>query len=309
MSVSTPAKKLSVPFANESTLKNDVPLDPVDPLASYRGGFPRVNMLPVTAGGIPPEGQDFNGILFDMSAHTVWLNAGGMYKFDATLLAEIGSYPVGAVLQDTAGVSSYVNILVGQTGNFNTDPTLIGVSWMPFSGVALNNSASTLDVAFESAGNITLDYEHYSVKVLTIFGVLTTNVTLTFPNSIREIVVINACTGAFSLSVKTAAQSGSLPIIADGTESFVCDGTNMTYAQNEAITAAPLSANKRIANAKYVDDADYALLNNTHLRGIPEAPDPSPGNNSDQVPNTRFVNSAVAASSVNIGLYMLGKLM
>lgn len=138
MSITKPTKNLSLPFATGApTLRNNIPNASASPLASYNDGFPVVNMLPITAGGIPPEGQDFNGILYDITTHTVWVNAGGQYTFDATLAATIGGYPVGIVLQNNAGTSSYVNILAGNSTDFNSVPGSIGVSWIPWAGAAL----------------------------------------------------------------------------------------------------------------------------------------------------------------------------
>ncbi len=100
-------------------------------------------MLPITGGGVPPEGQDFNGIFYDITSHTVWVNAGGQYAFDATLAAAIGGYPVGIVLQNNAGTSSYVNVLANNATDFNSTPSSIGVSWIPYAGAALFQMGTT----------------------------------------------------------------------------------------------------------------------------------------------------------------------
>ncbi len=128
---------MQTPFANLSAQRNNVPVHNVSPLASYDTGFPAVNMLPITGGGVPPEGQDFNGIFYDISSHTAWVNAGGQYLFDATLAAAIGGYPVGIVLQNNAGTSSYVNVTAANSTDFNSTPSSIGVNWIPYAGAAL----------------------------------------------------------------------------------------------------------------------------------------------------------------------------
>lgn len=124
----------AVPFANTGA-RNIIP-DAASGtnLASFTEGFPPITMIPISSGGIPPEGKDFNGILFDLSQHTVWQNAGGMYKFDATLAAAIGGYSIGMVLMNNAGTAWYYSAINNNTGDFNTNSALIGVSWLPYAG-------------------------------------------------------------------------------------------------------------------------------------------------------------------------------
>lgn len=104
--------------------------------ASLVDGFPPLNFqLPISQGGpgIPMSGQDLNAILYMITAHLQNLNAGVRYKFSSTLSAALGGYPVGAVLQDDAGVNEYINVLVNNTTNFNSTPAAIGISWIPYS--------------------------------------------------------------------------------------------------------------------------------------------------------------------------------
>ena len=158
MPLTTPPT-LVLPFA-DGGLRNVIPVAPSGTLgeASFELGFPLATMLPIASGGIPPQGKDMNGALYDVSAHAVWLNAGGTYKWNQTVSDYIGGYPVNVVLQDDAGINSYVNILAGNTTNFNTTPAAIGVSWMPWNDVhALSNylidtgAANAYVVAFTPA--------------------------------------------------------------------------------------------------------------------------------------------------------------
>ena len=81
--------------------KNTIPVSSAAPLASWNDGFPDTTLLPVTQGGVPPEGQDFNGVLNALSQHAVYGNLGGKYKFSSALAASTG-YGIGAVVQDAA---------------------------------------------------------------------------------------------------------------------------------------------------------------------------------------------------------------
>lgn len=129
-----------LPFASSGT-KNTIPTAPTGTgKASFTEGFPALTMMPITAGGIPPEGKDFNGILYDITTHTIWLNAGGQYQFDAALSTAIGGYPAGMVLQNNAGTGAYVSAVANNTTDFNSTPSSIGTLWMPWAGNALQNA-------------------------------------------------------------------------------------------------------------------------------------------------------------------------
>src|SRR5689334_13767206 len=65
--------------------------------ASFADGFPPLNAVPVAAGGVPPFMQDFNGILYAVTAWLRWMQAGGPIPFDQTFANSIGGYPSGAV--------------------------------------------------------------------------------------------------------------------------------------------------------------------------------------------------------------------
>jgi hypothetical protein len=103
--------------------------------ASLTDGFPPLNFLDSTAGGVPMSGQDLNGILKILSQHIAFAGSGGKYRFDAALSTAIGGYPVGTVLQNDAGTQEYINNTAGNTTNFNSTPSSIGVTWMPHAGV------------------------------------------------------------------------------------------------------------------------------------------------------------------------------
>lgn len=51
---------------------------------SFELGFPPECSKPIADGGVPPYGQDFNGILRQITANLVWYSAGGQFNWDAT---------------------------------------------------------------------------------------------------------------------------------------------------------------------------------------------------------------------------------
>lgn len=131
---------LTIPFAANAAPEtiNPIPIsrEPTDPAqqATWSEGFPRVTMQPMATGGIPPKGQDMNGALKAISEHIVYMGSGGLYGWSDAWVAAKGGYPLGAVLQSNDGRSAYVNIVEGNAVNFNTTPSSIGVSWLPFAG-------------------------------------------------------------------------------------------------------------------------------------------------------------------------------
>ena len=146
MAVTKP-ELMPVPFANAG-LKNTIPVTPPGGSAinqaSYDAGFPPTTMTPIVSGGKPPRGRDMNGILYEITAHLTYLNAGGQYWFDADFASKIGGYPLGAVLQSNDGKSSYVSIVDNNTTDFNSDPSSIGTSWLPWAGEGASSGSGIL---------------------------------------------------------------------------------------------------------------------------------------------------------------------
>ncbi len=66
--------------------------------ASLADGFPPLCFTPVGSGGIPPAGQDFNGILNQITAWSRWQAAGALPQYDLAFAQAIGGYPMGAVV-------------------------------------------------------------------------------------------------------------------------------------------------------------------------------------------------------------------
>lgn len=102
--------------------------------ASWEKGFPSTTMIPISSGGVPPEGPDMNGVLNAISQHTAFLGGGGQYKWSDEFSAAKGGYSKGAVLQSDDGNSSYVSAFDNNTINFNTNPESIGAQWIFYGG-------------------------------------------------------------------------------------------------------------------------------------------------------------------------------
>lgn len=132
--------------ANPGTI-NEIPesLTPSDPVqyASWQAGFPLVTMTPLSAGGIPPRGQDVNGALRAISRHSAFLGGGGQYKWSAAYVAAKGGYSIGDVIQANDGLNSYVSLVSSNSVDFNSTPSSIGTSWGLYSGQALIQPQAT----------------------------------------------------------------------------------------------------------------------------------------------------------------------
>lgn len=136
MQASASPSLIPVPFANSGT-KNVIPTNasPTPGLASLDTGFPPLTMTPIAAGGIPPAGADFNGILNLLSAANRWAQAGGGYTYSSTFSTAIGGYPKGAVLLNASMTGFWLNGVDNNTSN----PDAGGANWT----AVLTNVAST----------------------------------------------------------------------------------------------------------------------------------------------------------------------
>ena len=129
-------KLIPVPFAKNSTLKNEIPVDRAvntpDACATYKDGFPPVTMTAIASGGIPPDGKDFNGVLNDLSSTISHVNKGGRFKFDSEFATEIGGYPKGAILLSDTLHSEYISLIDGNKSNFNV--SVDSTKWAAYAG-------------------------------------------------------------------------------------------------------------------------------------------------------------------------------
>jgi hypothetical protein len=129
----TPFGKDAQPGTIDPIPDAKLPSDPPQK-ATWTTGFPLVTMTPLPAGGIPPRGQDVNGVLKAISEHTVFVGGGGQYKWTQGYVTKNGGYSKGDVIQSNDGLNSYVSLIDSNTVNFNTTPASIGVQWGLYAG-------------------------------------------------------------------------------------------------------------------------------------------------------------------------------
>lgn len=170
--------------------------------ASYSLGFPPLTMQPVAGGGKPPFGQDMNGILFALSSHDYYVQAGQLFLWDTNVATDIGGYAIGTLLGSTDGRTVWFNT----TDANMTDPdsggaagwiSLFSSGFQPFAGLIGGITALTATQAAR--------------KVITLSGVLTSNLAVVFPTWLAPAgrwLIINNTSGAFITTARTAAGTG-----------------------------------------------------------------------------------------------------
>lgn len=153
MQASDIPSRIQLPFANAG-LKNAIPVtaSPTPGLASYTEGFPSETMQPIASGGIPPAGQDFNGVLFDTTGWSRWVSAGGAVPWNSTFSTAIGGYPAGARVQSATVVGKFY---LSTADNNTTDPDAGGAGWVIVGGAATGQQVFTSSGTFTVPGGVT----------------------------------------------------------------------------------------------------------------------------------------------------------
>lgn len=136
----------------------------------------------------------------------------------------------------------------------------------------LVNGLSTINCA--GSANVVLTAAQAGVGVLELTGILTGNISVIVPNSDGNWVVSNQTTGAFTITVKTAAGTG-IAVTQGRTTILWSDGTNVYDAKTD--------------------------FPNLALTGSPTAPTAASGDDSTKIANTAFVwNATDGAATVNV---------
>lgn len=106
--------------------------------ASMALGFPKATMTPLAAGGVPPFGEDMNGILAMLSVAARASEAGLLRPFSASFASAIGGYPAGATVAHPSISGRF--LICTQDGNENDPASNMG-GWIdPLSGLATTDS-------------------------------------------------------------------------------------------------------------------------------------------------------------------------
>lgn len=214
---------ITVPFASGagSGYRNTLPIPsqiPVTPgLASWTDGFPPLTMTQPGAGGIPPYGQDMNGLGYALSTINQWTQLGYVAAFSSSVSTSIGGYPQGACLGMLNGLGYWLN----QADNNTTNPDATGAAnWI---AILSNAGKSTIAVA---SGTVIPDPSVLGAPLLVLSGTLTANVMLVLPLTPGAgWEIYNATTGAFTVTVQGATGAG-VGVSQGGLTGVRTDGVN-----------------------------------------------------------------------------------
>jgi len=123
------------------TYVRTIPTTTADPAAaSLSLGFPPNTFADIGAGGIPPDGRDFNGILNQLSAWSQWAGVGGAAPWSSPISVAAGGYPLGAiVLSNTVTGRLYQS----QVNANVTNPDTGGAGW----AILVDKAATPSDIA------------------------------------------------------------------------------------------------------------------------------------------------------------------
>lgn len=221
-STDLPAKFL-VAFARDDASKVEVPVTSPDPTRfSQTLGSPPLTGVPIEAGGSPPQLPDFNGAMNQLSRGVLWSLAGGRFPYDNVWAtnAEVGGYPRGAVLPAALGAGSIgMGEWYNNAQNNTANPDTTGTGWVP--GYHYGSTALTS----QTGGTVTLTPAQAAKTVITVAGVLTSNLVLVIPAWVYRWTIYNNTSGAFTVTVRTSS-SAAVTIPQDGQAYDVrCDGT------------------------------------------------------------------------------------
>lgn len=118
-------------------LKNTIQkvLQPTQDLndASWDKGWGNITFIPKEDGGLPPKGQDFNGILYTLSDHAVHRQNGQQIVFSSDVVSNYGGYAQNSIIQSDDGLRHYRSLINNNTFNPNTQ-SIVG-RWEIYAGV------------------------------------------------------------------------------------------------------------------------------------------------------------------------------
>lgn len=134
-------ERFPIPWANDAdpSYIRQVPVAPPVEVgaACLELGFPPVNFEPVSTGGVPPFGQDINGVLNQISGWSRWVAAGAPTSYNSTFSTAVGGYPEGAYLASSVRLGTWWLSLVDDN---TTDPDAGGANWLQITAQTADRS-------------------------------------------------------------------------------------------------------------------------------------------------------------------------
>ena len=213
--------------------------------AGYDQGFPPINMQPQEAGGIPPDGTDMNGVIYDVTLAISYIQSGKSFPFNSDFATAIGGYPTGAVVSDASNPSLWLN------GVSNNTAFPVGWTNFSFSDPTETVRGAPLVASQAEANNGVNDSKIITPKKLRFgFGIrLQTKGFITFPTWMGGLIIqwdTAPCvqTATTTLIYQIPFPNSVLQVVASGYNAsgdqqayVVVNGTTLTYADFNAFYA------------------------------------------------------------------------
>ena len=147
----------TIPLASQIGITNGA--------ASLTDGFPPLCFEPISSGGVPPFGQDFNGVLNQITLWLQWLSAGASNPYDPVFAAFIGGYPFGGQVQSSVDPST---IWTSTVDNNLTNPDAAGGTYTG------SITGTTMTITNVSSGAVT------NGQIITGAGVISNTIVTAF---------------------------------------------------------------------------------------------------------------------------------
>ncbi len=262
--------KFSLPFASGAGSANirSIPaasqINVLPGAASLTDGFPPLNFTPIAAGGIPPFGQDMNGILHQITLWNQWHAAGGPVKFDASFAAQINGYPSGALVQSNSGHAVYESVVDNNVADPNSGSTQWRINTCVWSSVAVQatGSANVQAITLNPAPTNLSQLVGIPISV-TSQGVNTGPITLN-PNGF----------GNISILTPAGVQLGAGTTITGAPFTVIYNGTSFTFQSTSSVFADPgeggvtIDGSNNTAGANLFLKGNGATTPNKFLRAV-----------------------------------------
>lgn len=216
--------------------------------ASYAAGVYQLEIADSVDGGV---GAKSNAPLLALASRTAYLKA-HMDSLEAGTMV-----PPGFALLNSP---NFTGSPTGPTQAVGDNTTKLATTAFVQATV---NSTITVDVA--GAATTTLTQAQWGPAIIKLTGAITANKAVVLPNISGHWQVVNNSTGAFTITLKTAAGTGVV-LTAGMSSNIYCDGTNVTLQQTDFISPA--------------------------LTGIPTAPTAVAATNTTQIATTAYVQQA-----------------
>lgn len=203
--------------------------------AAYDGGVLQLETTTPVQGGV---GGAANSPLLSLSNRTTWLKA------------QVDALNTNAANKANLNSPIFTGDPTAPTAASGDNDTSIANTAFVQNAVG---GAATINMA--GGANVTATVAQAGAAILLLTGAITANVALIVPTAVDKWVVHNGTTGAFTVTVKTAAGAG---VVLDQTLAYqvFCDGVDVKASTVAAVaTAAQFDSSSRPASTSFLKNA------------------------------------------------------